>query len=271
MAVEEQNLMWLAMLGYLMAGGASVIGVIFNREWGRLTLALLSGGLLLHGLSLGLRWHRLGHGPFVSMFEILSSNLWSLTLAVTLFYWFYPTLRATTVVTLPTLLILMGWLIVSGSGDTAIPPTYDTIWLYIHIGFGKIALGAILVAVGIAGIILLRTLGFMERLFARLPDSQRLDELSYRLAALGFIFHSLMLVAGAIWSLDAWGRYWSWDPLETWTLHTWLLLALFLHLRPLFRPPPVVGALFIWAIFIFAFLVFFGIPFVSQAPHQGVV
>ncbi len=271
MIMAEESLLWLAILGYLLAGLVSVIVVIFNRGWERILLLLLSMGLILHGLSLGLRWQRLGHGPFISMFEILSSNLWSLTLAVTLFVWFYPTLRATSVVLLPTLLVLMGWMMVSSSADTAIPPTYDTIWLYVHIGFGKIALGAILVAVGIGGIIVMRSLGSLARHVQRLPDNSRLDELSYRFAALGFIFHSLMLVAGAIWSLDAWGRYWSWDPLETWTLHTWLLLALYLHLRPLFRPPPMVGALLIWVIFTFAFLVFFGVPFLSRAPHQGVV
>ncbi|MBF0146944.1 MAG: cytochrome c biogenesis protein CcsA [Magnetococcales bacterium] len=268
--MDEQNLLWLAMFGYMLAGMAAVANLFIHRSWDRIIMTLLSGGVLLHALSLGLRWQRLGHGPFISMFEILSSNLWSLTVAVTLFYWFYPTLRATAAVTLPTLFILMAWLMETSPADTAIPPTYDTPWLYVHIGFGKVALGAVLVAVGISGIILLRTLG-QVRLFARLPDSPRLDTLSYRFMALGFIFHSLMLVAGAIWSLDAWGRYWSWDPLETWTLHTWLLLALYLHLRPLFHPPPMVGAFLVWATFIFAFLVFFGIPFVSQAPHQGVV
>ncbi|HIJ85889.1 MAG TPA: cytochrome c biogenesis protein CcsA, partial [Magnetococcales bacterium] len=207
----------------------------------------------------------------VSLFEILSSNLWSLTLAVALFYRYYPPLRAAAAFTLPTLFILMGWLLVASPGDTALPPTYDTLWLYIHIGLGKVALGSILVAAGIGGIVAVRLVKPVRTRIEHLPDNPRLDELCYRFIALGFIFHTLMLVAGAIWALDAWGRYWSWDPLETWSLHTWLLLALFLHLRPLFHPPPIVGTLLIWVIFVFAFLVFFGVPFISQAPHQGVV
>ena len=54
---------------------------------------------------------------------------------------------------------------------------------------------------------------------------------SYRFIALGFINHAVMLVSGAIWAKKLWGQYWSWDPLETWSLIAFLFYAFYLHAR----------------------------------------
>jgi ABC-type transport system involved in cytochrome c biogenesis permease subunit len=86
-----------------------------------------------------------------------------------------------------------------------------------------------------------------------------------------FVFDSFMLLAGAVWAHDAWGRYWSWDPLETWSLLTWLGLAILLHLRLTVRLPLAVGWSMAFAVLVIAFLTFFGVPFVSMAPHKGVM
>jgi ABC-type transport system involved in cytochrome c biogenesis permease subunit len=89
------------------------------------------------------------------------------------------------------------------------------------------------------------------------------------LAAL--LFESLMLVAGAVWAQDAWGRFWAWDPLETWAFLTWIALAAAVHARLAWRLTPRVGAWMVLAVFALAFLTFFGLPFVSVAPHKGAV
>ncbi len=89
--------------------------------------------------------------------------------------------------------------------------------------------------------------------------------------ALGFIFETLMLIAGAIWAQNAWGRYWSWDPLETWSFITWVVLAFALHLRATLKPAPRRGAVLILTVFVLAFLTFFGVPFISKVPHQGAI
>jgi ABC-type transport system involved in cytochrome c biogenesis permease subunit len=156
-------------------------------------------------------------------------------------------------------------------GDGALPSSYHTVWLFIHIGFGKVFLGATLVAVGLAGVILLRKTLRGQAWFERLPADDRLDELAYRCMALGFVFETLMLVAGAIWAQDAWGRYWAWDPLETWSFLTWLVLGIALHARATFKLTPRVGASLVIAVFIIAFLTFFGVPFISTSPHKGAV
>lgn len=69
------------------------------------------------------------------------------------------------------------------------------------------------------------------RVAVRVPDSQTLDTLAYRVNAFVFPLWTFAVVAGAIWAEDAWGRYWGWDPKETWAFITWLLYAGYLHAR----------------------------------------
>ncbi|MBF0160979.1 MAG: cytochrome c biogenesis protein CcsA [Magnetococcales bacterium] len=262
---------WLALLLYLLAGVLAMVAALLNKQPVRVVGGLALAGLLAHTLSLGLRWQRLEHGPFGTQFEILSSNVWSMMVAFMLSYWLLPALRPLAALLLPFFFMMMGWMVLANPGDANLPATYNTLWLYIHIGFGKVFMGLLLLATGMASVVLLRGGASGTRRFASLPDNGSLDELTYRFLAIGLIFHALMLVSGAIWAQAAWGRYWSWDPLETWSLITWLLLAITLHVRPLFAPPHRLTACLTWAIFVVAFLTFFGVPFISRAPHQGVV
>jgi len=269
--MQELQVLWMALVLYVLAGALAIAAAVLGKRPERLILGLMAVGLALHTVSLGLRWTRVGHGPFITLFEILASNVWSLMLVFALAYWRVRAVRPAAAVVMPILFLMMGWLLMANPGEGHLPPTYHTIWLYIHVGFGKVFLGAVLVAVGLSGVILLRWGEMAPRAFARLPDSARLEELAYRFLALALIFETLMLVTGAIWAQDAWGRYWAWDPLETWAFITWLTLAFAIHLRLTLKPAPPVGASLVLAVFALAFLTFFGVPFLSTVPHQGAV
>ncbi len=111
-----------------------------------------------------------------------------------------------------------------------------------------------------------------RRLARLVPAPERSEQGLWALFFIAFVFHSCMLVAGAAWAHTAWGRYWSWDPLETWTLVTWLLLGGLLHARATFRGmPDALGHALVIAVFGVAFLTFFGVPFFSIAPHKGLM
>ncbi len=263
--------LWAALLAYVAAGSLAIVAAVLGRRPERAILTAMLAGLALHSVSLGLRWARLEHGPFVTLFEILSSNVWSLTLVFAVAYWRVRAVRPAAAVVMPVLFLLMAWLMVASPVEGRLPPTYHTLWLYVHVAFGKVFLGAVLVAVGLSGVVLLRAAGRAPAAFLALPASDRIEELAFRFMVLGFVFESLMLAAGAIWAQDAWGRYWAWDPLETWAFLTWLALAFFLHLRATAKPGPAVAACAVIAVFVLAFLTFFGVPFVSTAPHQGAV
>jgi ABC-type transport system involved in cytochrome c biogenesis permease subunit len=267
----ELGILWAAIVAYALGGVLGIGGVVLQKRPERTVLALIVAGWALHTAALLLRWERLGHGPFLTMFEILSSNIWSLVLVFAIAYWRIRAIRPAVAVVMPILFVMMGWLMLSSPGEGHFPQTFRTPWLYIHVGLGKVFLGAVLVAVGLAGVVLLRAAGIGLQRLARLPADDRLDDLAYRFMALGLIFETLMLVSGAIWAQDAWGRYWAWDPLETWAFLTWLILVFSLHLRYAVKVTPRAGALMIISVFVIAFLTFFGVPFITKVPHQGAV
>ena len=68
-------------------------------------------------------------------------------------------------------------------------------------------------------------------LLSRLPDTAALDRLTYGLVAFAFPIWTFAIMAGAIWAEAAWGRYWGWDPKETWSFITWVIYAAYLHSR----------------------------------------
>ncbi len=263
--------LWLpaALALYLVATGFAVVPAGRGAGAYRLPMWVLATALSLHSVAIALRWVRLEHGPYVDLFEVLSSNIWSLHLAVLIGCILIPRIRPAMAATLPLLQVLVLWLLAVTPSDAAAPVTYATVWLPVHVALGKVFLGCAVVATGLSVAILLRRRA--KRYFAALPGDAALDEIAYRFVLIAFIFESLMLVAGAIWAQDAWGRYWAWDPLETWSFVTWLAVIAYLHLRVLRKPPPALGALLVIGIFVIAFSTFFGMPFISTAPHKGAI
>lgn len=261
---------WAGVAAYAMAALVAVVNYRKSPVRERLLLGLLGSGIVLFGVAIVVRWMRIGHGPFVNLFEVLTSNLFSLGLIYALAYWRLPALRDAAVVALLVILVPALWLLTVSPADSHLPPTYDTPWLWVHVVAGKIFLGICLVAVSLAGVLLSRGAGFARR-FGSMPVDVVLDRLAWRFMGVALIFESLMLIAGAAWAQDAWGRYWAWDPIETWAFLTWFALAAALHLRRSYPVSPQLGALMSLGVFILAFLTFFGVPFVSTAPHKGMI
>lgn len=268
---SEVLLLWAAICFYVIAGSLAIIAVVMGKRPERTILALLILSLLVHGAAIIERWIRLDHGPYLTMFEILNSNIWSLGFVYCIAYWRLQSIRPTAALVMPVLFMMMGWMMLASPDDGSMPSTYNTIWLVIHILFGKVFLGSAFVASAVAAVILFRELNIGVKYFARMADNHLLDILAYRLLVLALIFDSLMLIAGAVWAQDAWGRYWAWDPLETWAFITWLVLGAALHIRVTFKPSPRRGAILILVTFVLGFLTFFGVPFISMTPHKGAV
>ena len=262
---------WSALVAYSLATTVALWALVFKRQPEKTVLFLMGVGWVMHTVAIAARWERLGHLPFINMFEMLSANVWGLMAAVVLGYLLLPKVRVIAAVMLPIVMIVIAWMLLTQREDSSLPPTYHTIWLFIHIGFVKIFLGCAFVALGISGIILLRKVDVGTAQLARFPDDLSLDQTAYRCMALALIFDTLAITAGAIWAQDAWGRYWNWDTLEVWSLVTWLSIALTLHVRTPFKTTPMINAILVLATFVVAFFTFFGIPFVSTALHKGMI
>ena len=256
---------------WVLGAGSAVTGVALpSRQSERWILLFIISGVVLLTIALAVRWERLGHGPFVNLYELLMSQLFSLGLIYAIVYWRVPSLRSSAVVVLPLIWILGTWILFIDPADSRFPPTYHNNWLWAHVGFGKVFLSFCLVAAGLAGVILLRAIPRFARSFSHMTDAA-LDQLAWRFMMLALVFDSLMLIAGAVWAQDAWGRYWSWDALETSSFLTWLSIGAGIHVRLTYKIPTKVGALVILAIFGLAFTTYFGAPYYSEAAHKGVI
>lgn len=114
-------------------------------------------------------------------------------------------------------------------------PALKSPWLVIHVSAAIISGGVFLLANCIAGAYLIldryEQKGGRPAWAEKLPTLETLDNLSYRLVALVFPLWTFSVIAGAIWAEAAWGRYWGWDPKETWAFITWVAYAAYLHAR----------------------------------------
>ena len=114
-------------------------------------------------------------------------------------------------------------------------PALKSPWLVIHVSAAIISGGIFLLANSIAAVYLILEKiergGSRGNWASRLPSLDSLDQLTYRLIALVFPLWTFSIIAGAIWAEAAWGRYWGWDPKETWSFITWVAYAAYLHAR----------------------------------------
>lgn len=114
-------------------------------------------------------------------------------------------------------------------------PALKSTWLVIHVSTAIISGGVFLLANVIAAAYLyldnMESKGPRNVWAQRLPSLDALDQLSYRLVAFVFPLWTFSVIAGAIWAESAWGRYWGWDPKETWAFITWVAYAAYLHAR----------------------------------------
>ena len=120
-------------------------------------------------------------------------------------------------------------------------PALNSYWLAIHVTAMTLASGTFMVGAVLAVVYLFAerhtrrvAAGLSTRygeVFRLLPSAERLDQIAYRTVVFAFPIWTFGIMAGAIWADEAWGRYWGWDPTETWAFITWVVYACFLHAR----------------------------------------
>jgi cytochrome c-type biogenesis protein CcsB len=114
-------------------------------------------------------------------------------------------------------------------------PALQSTWLVVHVAAAIFSGGLFLLSNTVASAYLwldrMERKGERSEFAKRLPSLEVLDQLSYRLVAFVFPLWTFAIIAGAIWAEAAWGRYWGWDPKETWSFITWILYAAYLHAR----------------------------------------
>lgn len=232
----ETLFLWIAVFFYAVAAIGFGVSIHFQKEKALTAGSYASLAVLVpHGISIALRWIQAGRGPYLGYYEITTSVTWIAAAFYAWLVWRHPRFRPAGVFVMPLLLLGIGVAVMSGREIQQLPVTFRTYWLTIHVLFAKVSVGACAVSSALGASLLLkeraartRPGGLTDRL---LPPQAQLDELSYKFLAFGFTFIGVMIGAGAIWANQVWGRYWGWDPIETWSLVAWLLYGVYLHLR----------------------------------------
>lgn len=186
---------------------------------------------VLHTVALIARGIGAGHLPLTNQYEFATSFAWGICLCYLIFLWRFKFQALGTFVS-PVIFIIIGYAAMQSKEVKELMPALRSNWLAIHVITAIISYGSFGVAFAVSFMFLLRVYQKNNPFWqTHVPDEQKLDIISYRAVSLGFLFLTLVIVTGAIWAEYAWGAYWSWDPKETWALITWIIYAIYLHLR----------------------------------------
>ncbi len=231
----EIVLMWVALTLYAAGSALFIVGVVFEREKVVSAALVVSAlGLIPQLVSFGMRWVRLGHGPYLGFYEVTGSLTIFTVGMLVLLCWRYPKLAPVGVIVMPFSFLVLAGAMLASKGELHITSSLASYWLFIHVMFAKLGVGSFVMSFALATVFLLRAKSVKGRWahhLEKLPSQDIVDYLSYRFAVAGFLFWGVMIACGAIWANESWGRYWGWDPIETWSLIVWLIYAGYLHLR----------------------------------------
>ena len=201
----------------------------------RIATALMLLGFILLFVGVIARGLSNGHVPWGNMYEFSITGALAFTGAYLAALRKYDLRWLGLFISLAVLLTLGTAITLLYRDSTPLVPALKSTWLVIHVIAAIISGGVFLLSNVIAGAYLYldtRERGGGRPAWAtRLPSLEVLDQLSYRLVAFVFPLWTFSVIAGAIWAESAWGRYWGWDPKETWAFITWVAYAAYLHAR----------------------------------------
>ncbi len=207
-----------------------------NDRWRWLGWMLLIPGAGLHLLAIGLRGFADGHYPLANMYEYSSMFALVAVLAFLILSVRYPIAALGGGLALFVAVTLMGVGFALYQSPEPLVPALQSYWLKIHVTSMMAASGILVSSFVFAALYLVKDRSLApgsllsgSALAGRLPSLSTLDRLTARAILLGFPIWTFGTIAGAIWGEHAWGRWWGWDPKETWAAITWLVYAIYLH------------------------------------------
>jgi ABC-type transport system involved in cytochrome c biogenesis permease subunit len=250
----------ITLVVYLAATVLYILYAVFRKEQiGKIATWVLAVGLLGQTVALILKTLEIKHAPFVTIYESMVFWSWLIAL-VYLFFQFKYHIRV-----LGALITPLAFLAIAIA--SLLPPQYKQAsplvpalqsgWLPFHIAtcFIAYACFAVSFAVGIAYLV------------KRDSSKDMLDVIGYKSISVGFPFLTLGIISGSIWANAAWGAYWSWDPKETWSLVTWFIYAIYLHLRIVAKWKGKSSAITSIVGFAAVLFTFFGVNFLLSGLH----
>ena len=237
--------------------------------WGRLATLVGVGTLLFHFVFLLERSLRAGRPPLTNMYETLHllAFLSFLLFMAARFRWRLELVGGFTA--LVSALLIASTAIASPDIEPLLPALKSN-WLLFHVSACFIAYScfALSMGAGLGHIFIERASFFSSRGVDREELLRKTDFLMHRFILIGFPFLTMGIATGAIWAELSWGRYWNWDPKESWAFSTWLIYSGYLHLRYLRRLPRVAFACMTVIAFTFVMFTYYGVNFWLATLHD---
>ena len=239
--MNSSNILSITTFVYGLAGFCYIYAWVFQKpSVGKAGTWVAILGLAGNTAGIALRWVEsyqlgIGHAPLSNLYE----SLVFFAFTIIIIYLFIERKYQNRVIgafTTPLAFLAMAYASLSPNISDRIQPLIPALksnWLIAHVIACFIGYGAFAVACGVSFMYLVKrkssdNTGSMLNL---LPDVDLLDDLNHRMVMFGFLFLSAGIITGAVWANSAWGRYWGWDPKETWSLITWFVYATLLHAR----------------------------------------
>ncbi|KAF0181026.1 MAG: cytochrome c assembly protein [Nitrospirae bacterium] len=253
---------------------AAIIGMVDlirgSKDASKLTVWITAVGFILHTAAIIYRYLSAGQVPITSMHESASFFAWCIALLYLVTHFRYRIGILGSFI-LPLIFLMMLASAMLPREIKPLSPALQSSWLLIHTVFAFLGFAAFTVAFGVGIMYLLQEHYLKTKklsgLFLRLPNIQVLDEINYRMITLGFPLLTLAIITGALWAEDAWGSYWRWDPKETWSLITWFIYAMVLHIRLVVGWRGKRAALLSVLGFVAVLFTFFGVNFLLKSVH----
>lgn len=225
----EDKLFLFAVLIYALTMALYFFSYINKSEkMGKRAQNVLQIAFLIHTAAIIVRGLASKRVPLTNQYEFATAFAWGIALFLMIFERKYKYYSMGTFV-VPLLLIVIGYAALRNKEIQPLMPALKSWWLVIHVSLAILSYGSFAVATGTSIMFLIQNK--KDSKDKRLPSKEKLDEITYRAVLLGFLFLSMTIVTGALWAKKSWGRYWAWDPKETWSLVTWIIYTVYLHLR----------------------------------------
>lgn len=261
---------WTAVAFYGISAFSHIFGLIARQEK-CFTAGLYSAlaGFIPHTVAIGLRWSETGISPFISISESISLGIFMSVLIYLLYQFIARKVRPVGVLIMPIAFVMLGWAgTLMKEVATTLAPALQSWWIWIHITGASTGFSSVLMAAGVGLVYLLKE-KYSGGIYDKLPALQDLDILGYRYVAGGFIMYGLMIVSGSLWSNQVKGSYWAWDPVEVWSLISWLIYGIYLHLRVTFGWRGKKLAWYALIALVVMIISYWGIPFTVETFHAG--
>jgi cytochrome c-type biogenesis protein CcsB len=267
---SELMIFWIAVGFYGLSTFCYIFGMMAKQDK-LFSVGLFSAiaGFFPHVAVIALRWSATGISPFISTSESLTLGVFMTVLLYLIVQCSTKKVRPLGVLVMPVAFVLMGWAgTLFKEVAASLAPALQSGWIWVHIVGASTGFASVLIAAGLGLLYLLKEKN-SGGVYDKLPDLATLDMLSYRFVAGGFIFYGLMMVSGCFWANQVKGNYWNWDPVEVWSLVSWLTYGIYLHLRITFGWRGRKAAWYALVALVAMIVSYWGIPFTVETFHTG--